>query len=111
MSRHLLLHTSGITGWEGEDITKYYEALGHVRATLISRYFVSEDEEVRRGALEDLRKEMGIIVQYFPYPTIGMSSNAHQLVEPLSFEPGSDWAYGQGVDWAGQLENTPLSSL
>lgn len=43
---------------------KYYETLGHVRATLIPRYFVSEDEEVRKGALEDVRKEMGIIVSF-----------------------------------------------
>ena len=43
---------------------KYYQSLRHVRATLIPRYFVSEDEEVRKGALEDVRKEMGIIVSF-----------------------------------------------
>jgi hypothetical protein len=91
---------------------KYYATLGHVRATLIPRYFVSDDEEVRRGVLDDLRKEMGIIVWHIPHFPIELLSNAHhQLVEPLSFEPGTDWAYGQGVDWAGQLGNSPLSSL
>src|SRR5258708_9056046 len=34
-------------------------------------------------------------------------SDVYQLVEPLVFEPGSDWAYGQGVDWAGQLVYPP----
>lgn len=43
---------------------KYYGSLGHVRATLIWRSFVSEDEEVRKGAVEDVRKEMGIIVTF-----------------------------------------------
>jgi hypothetical protein len=52
---------------------KYYGSLGHVRATLIHRYFVSEDEEVRKGALEDVRKEMGIIVSFSWHSYIDMS--------------------------------------
>lgn len=47
---------------------KYYESIRHIRATLISRYFVSEDEEVRSGALEDVREAMGSLVYpTFPY--------------------------------------------
>lgn len=42
---------------------KYYELIGHVRATLISRYFMSGDQEVRSEALEDVREAMGSLVR------------------------------------------------
>ena len=81
---------------------KYYSAIGHVRATIIPRYFMSDDDDVRRGALPDVLEAMGTLVCRISLHYI-THSDMHQLVEPLVFEPGSDWGYGQGVDWSGQL--------
>ena len=41
---------------------KYYSAIGHVRATIIPRYFMSDDDDVRRGALPDVLEAMGTLV-------------------------------------------------
>jgi len=60
--RHLLLHTSGITGFENEEVMKYYGAIGHARATIMPRYFMSDDENVRKEALEDVLEAMGSLV-------------------------------------------------
>lgn len=84
--RYLLSHTSGISGLENEEIMKYYSALGDKKGTLLMRYFMSEDAEVKGPALEEVREAMGTLV-----------------VEPLLFEPGTGWVYGQSTDWAGQL--------
>jgi hypothetical protein len=43
---------------------KYYVSLGHVRGTLIARYFLSEDEEIRKGALDDCRNALGSLVLF-----------------------------------------------
>lgn len=40
---------------------KYYNTIGHVRATLVHRSF-GEDEGIRKGALEDVLEAMGTIV-------------------------------------------------
>jgi hypothetical protein len=48
---------------------KYYNALGHVRATLISRSFGTEDEAIQKGALDDVLEAMGTIV--FPTSSDG----------------------------------------
>ena len=60
--RHLLSHTSGITGIENEEIMEYYNALGNKKGTLIMRYFMSEDLEIRAEALGEVREVMGSVV-------------------------------------------------
>jgi hypothetical protein len=60
--RHLLSHTSGITGLESERIMEYYGAIGDDRATLIPRYFMSDDPEVKANALGGIREIMGCLV-------------------------------------------------
>ena len=60
--RHLLSHTSGITGLENEEIMKYYARIGHARVTIIARYFMSNDKEVRKGALPHVLEVMGSLV-------------------------------------------------
>ncbi|KAG4432145.1 hypothetical protein IFR05_012361, partial [Cadophora sp. M221] len=64
----------------------YYNAIGDSRGTLLERYFTSEDPAVKEAALEELR---GVDDRF--------------AVEPLLFEPGTGWVYGQSTDWAGKL--------
>ncbi|KAH9214715.1 beta-lactamase/transpeptidase-like protein [Leptodontidium sp. 2 PMI_412] len=84
--QHLLTHTSGISGFENEAIMVYYSAIGDSRGTLLKRYFTSQDPAVKEEALEELR----VVDEKF-------------AVEPLLFEPGTGWVYGQSTDWAGKL--------
>lgn len=65
---------------------KWYASKGDKKATLIQRYFMSQDVDVKAVALEEIRQTMGELV-----------------IEPLLFEPGTNWVYGQSTDWAGQL--------
>lgn len=65
---------------------KYWATLGLDKATLIERYFMSEDPAVKEKAYSEVLEIMGTLE-----------------VDPLAFEPGTSWAYGQGTDWAGQL--------
>lgn len=60
--RHLLSHTSGITGLENEQVMQYHGAMGDNRATLIPRYFMSNDPEVTAKALGEIREVMGSLV-------------------------------------------------
>lgn len=64
----------------------YYSAIGDSRGTLLKRYFTSQDPAVKEEALEELR----VVDEKF-------------AVEPLLFEPGTGWVYGQSTDWAGKL--------
>lgn len=41
---------------------KYYQAMGDEKATLIPRYFMSDDPEVKKGALEEILILMGSLV-------------------------------------------------
>jgi CubicO group peptidase (beta-lactamase class C family) len=61
LSRQLLSHTSGITGLGNPAIMNYHKALGSDRATLIQCYFMSDDEEVRNGALEEIGIGIGLL--------------------------------------------------
>ncbi|KAN0099370.1 beta-lactamase/transpeptidase-like protein [Hyaloscypha variabilis] len=83
---HLLSHTSGLASIEDEEIMGYYQAIGDPKGTLLMRYFVTEDEEVRAKALPEVQHAM-----------------ENLSLEPLLFEPGTAWNYGQSTDWAGQL--------
>ena len=60
--RHLLSHTSGITGLENEQIMEYYGAIGNSKATLIPRYFMAGNPEVKANALREIRQVMGCLV-------------------------------------------------
>lgn len=60
--RHLLSHTSGITGLENEEMMEYYGAIGNDRATLIQRYFMTDDPDVKKQALGEVRKVLGTLV-------------------------------------------------
>ncbi|KAH7310296.1 beta-lactamase [Rhexocercosporidium sp. MPI-PUGE-AT-0058] len=87
--RHLLTHTSGISGFENEEIMAYYNAIGDSKGTLISRYFTSQDPVIKAAALEEMRV-----------------ADDSFTVEPLIFEPGTGWVYGMSTDWAGKLVET-----
>ncbi|KAJ5815656.1 beta-lactamase/transpeptidase-like protein [Penicillium riverlandense] len=84
--RQLLSHTSGIASLDEEKLMKYYAVLGDSRGTVLMRYFKNDDPKVKAKALEEVREMMGSL-----------------SVVPLLFEPGTDWVYGQGTDWAGQI--------
>jgi hypothetical protein len=116
--RNLLSHTSGITGAEKEEMTAYYAAIGDPKATVLRRYFWSENETEKEEALIEIQQLMQTLVRTLkitplstPPPSIKIPTNKHnQPVEPLIFEPGTDWAYGLSTDWAGQIVLTSPSN-
>jgi hypothetical protein len=59
---YLLTHTSGLPSPEEEEIMEYYQALGDPKGTLLMRYFMTEDEEVRAKALPELQHMMNSLV-------------------------------------------------
>ena len=60
--RHLLSHTSGIASLESEHIMEYYRAIGNDKATLIPRYFMTDDPEIKENAFEEIKDIMGSLV-------------------------------------------------
>jgi hypothetical protein len=66
LSSQMLSHTSGLSHLEDEEIMGYYQAIGDPRGTLIMRYFMSEDEEVRAKALPEVQYLLNtlVITQY-----------------------------------------------
>jgi hypothetical protein len=65
--RHLLSHSSGITGFENEMIMQYLAAIGSPVATVIPRYFMSDDEKDKEEALCLLRKLLGTLVSFLVF--------------------------------------------
>ena len=47
---------------EDEEIMEYYQAIGDPKGTLLMRYFVTEDEEVRAKALPEVQHAMENLV-------------------------------------------------
>jgi hypothetical protein len=84
---------------EDEQIMEYYKAIGNDRGTLIFRYFLSNDPKVKAKALEEVREALGSLVCYplssFRHIQAAICANQIKAVEPLIFEPGTKWAYGQ----------------
>ena len=77
LSRHLLSHTSGITGLEDEHIMEYYNSLGNSRGSLIMRYFRSDDPEVKAKALGEIRGSMDILVRLIPSNHVHIEANLY----------------------------------
>ena len=59
---HLLTHTSGFPSPEEEEIMEYYQALGDPKGTLLMRYFMTDDKEVRAKALPEVQHMMNSLV-------------------------------------------------
>lgn len=61
--RHLITYTSGISGFENEELLKYFGYLGQNKATLLHRYFKSNDEHLQKEALPDIRQLLSTLVR------------------------------------------------
>jgi hypothetical protein len=96
----------------------YYAAIGDPKATVLRRYFRSENETEKEEALAEIQKLMQTLVRILEIPPSQIPSSDvkiptdkhNQPVEPLLFEPGTDWAYGLSTDWAGQIVLTSPST-
>jgi len=74
--RHLLTHTSGITGLENEDIMAYYAAIGNSKGTLFQQYFMTEDPAIKGPELEELRIMLGTLVRLCLSPLVCLVSSS-----------------------------------
>jgi hypothetical protein len=68
MNRHLLSHTSGITSAENEEMSAYYAAIGDQKATVLRRYFRSENETEKEEALVEIQELMQTLVRILEIP-------------------------------------------
>jgi hypothetical protein len=94
-------------------MSAYYAAIGDPKATVLRRYFRSENEIEKEEAFFEIQELMQTLVRILEItPHSQIPSNKHnQPIEPLIFEPGTDWAYGLSTDWAGQIVPPPPSTL
>ena len=84
--RHLLSHTSGITGAENEEMTAYYAAIDDPKATVLRRYFRSENETEKEEALVEIQQLMQTLVRILEIPLsqIPSSDSKIKLTKPTS---------------------------
>ena len=74
---------------------EYYRAIGSDKATLIPRYFMTDDPGIKENAFEEIKGIMGSLVCLWLFlQEVHDWAKWSQTVEPLICEPGTKWNYG-----------------